>query len=67
MDKHSPDSAALRRARKRRCRRRQANGLVVLRVEVHEDHLAAALLRSGRLSPEQALHRAELEKAAALV
>jgi hypothetical protein len=64
-----PPTAAnvLRRERKRRCRHRQANGLVVLRVEAHEDRLAEALLHSGRLTDEQALHRDAIEQAASLI
>ena len=52
-------------ARRRRYRLRQAAGMACLRVEVSEHDLAEALLRSGRLTPEQALHRAEIEQAVA--
>ena len=49
--------------RRRRYKRRQADGRICLKVEVHEHALAATFTRSGRLTPDQALHRAELEKA----
>jgi hypothetical protein len=51
------------RSRKRRFRRRQCNGQIVLRVEVSEHNLAQALISAGRLSPDQALCRHELEQA----
>jgi hypothetical protein len=61
------DPDALRRARRHRYVARQEGGRIVLRVEVHEHDLAAALPRSGRLTAEQALIRSELEKAVALI
>jgi hypothetical protein len=60
-----PATADRKRARRRRYNRRQANGLVVLRIECCEHDLAEALMSSGRLSPEQALQRGELEHAVA--
>ncbi len=52
-----------RRERKQRYVRRQADGLISLKVEVHEHALAEALQSSGRLTPAEALLRAELERA----
>jgi hypothetical protein len=60
----TPTNADRKRARRRRYNRRQANGLVCLRIECCEDRLAEALLSSGRLTPEQALCRDSLERAA---
>jgi hypothetical protein len=57
----------LRRERKQRYCHRQAGGFVCLRVEVNEHDLAAALQHSGRLTPDQALHRSELETAVAQI
>jgi hypothetical protein len=59
-------SRADRRAdRRARYARRQAQGLVVFQVEAHEHALASALMASGRLSPSEALHRANLQAAVA--
>ena len=60
-------SDAKRKLRRDRYRRRQANGMVVLDVEVHEHDFAKALTRSGRLTPDQALLRSEIERALALI
>ena len=64
MLNRTPSDADRKRARRRRYCRRQATGRVCPRVEVSEHDLAAALLRSGRLTPDQALRRDELERAA---
>lgn len=40
---------------------------MVLKVEVNEHDLVAALCQAGRLNPDQALHRAEIEQAATLI
>lgn len=53
--------------RKRRFRERQKAGAVVLRIEICEHQLAEALIVSGRLSDAEAMHRAELERAAAAI
>jgi hypothetical protein len=55
-----------RRADRRlRYARRQAQGRIVLQVEVSEHAFAAALMASGRLTPDQAIHRANLQAAVA--
>ena len=51
--------------RRQRYKKRQAAGRICLSVVVDEDALAAALPRSGRLTPEQALDRRKLAKAVA--
>jgi hypothetical protein len=50
--------------KKRRYRRRLANGVIVLNVEISETPFAEALLISGRLSEREALRRNELAGAA---
>jgi hypothetical protein len=57
------DSDDLRRARRLRFVRRQAGGRIVLRVEIHEHDFARAIMRSTRLTADQALRRNELERA----
>jgi hypothetical protein len=52
-------------ARQRRCRVRRRQGLAILRVETNEFRLIDALLAAGRLSEDEALRRALVEKAAA--
>jgi hypothetical protein len=47
-------TAAVRQARSRR---RQAKGLVNLRVDVPEHRFAKALIRARRLTPDEALRR----------
>jgi hypothetical protein len=54
-----------RRESKARYRRRQASGKVCLHIEVPEHDLAEAFMRSGRLTPKQALSRTENEGALA--
>jgi hypothetical protein len=49
--------------RRRRYVARQAAGLICLNVEIPEHDFAKAIVKSTRLTAEQALHRAELEKA----
>jgi hypothetical protein len=44
-------------ARQARSRRRQAKGLVNLRVDVPEHRFAKALIRARRLTPDEALRR----------
>jgi hypothetical protein len=66
MLERSPPRRADRRAdRRRRYVRRQLAGVIVLQVPVSEHALAAALVASGRLSPAEALHRANLQAALA--
>src|SRR5262249_53952984 len=55
----SPDPAAVRQ-RKTRARRRQ--GMVSLRLDVHEHRLCGALIASGRLTEAQALERPQIER-----
>jgi hypothetical protein len=66
----TPSAAAAkrqRRERKARYRHRQANGLTCLRIAVPEHDFAGALTRNGRLTPDQALCRSEIERALALI
>ena len=44
-------------ARRARTRRRQARGVVNLRVDVHEHRFAEALIRARRLTPDETLRR----------
>jgi hypothetical protein len=50
--------------KKRRYRRRLANGIVVLNIEVIEAAFASALLASDRLTEREALQRGKLAGAA---
>lgn len=63
---HHPPRADRRQAeavRQRRARQRRREGKVVLRVAVSECDVIEALLRSKRLSEEQALRRSQVETA----
>jgi hypothetical protein len=61
-------SHADRRAdRRARYARRQMSGRIVLAVEVSEHKLASALMAAGRLTPNQAMHRGNLQAAVAAV
>ena len=53
--------------RQRRARERRKRGQIVLRIAVPEHDVIEALLRSKRLSEDQALRRAQVETAAAAV
>jgi hypothetical protein len=53
------------RARQRRCRRRRKQGRALLKVEVHEFDLVAALLKAGRLCETGGLQRPKIEQALA--
>jgi hypothetical protein len=53
--------------RKRRYRRRLANGAIVIHCEVKEAEFAEALLLAGRLSDRQALRRDKLASAAGAI
>jgi hypothetical protein len=61
MDKRAPPASAA--ARQRRARHRRRHGEVVLSVVVEEHALIEALLRSGRLTDDQALRRSLVEAA----
>ena len=54
----SHDPAAVRQ---RRARARRRQGMVSLRLDVHEHRLAEALMVSGRLTDTQALERRQIE------
>ena len=53
------------RKKQRAYRKRQACGVAVLRVPVHEHALAEALIASGRLGPIETLSRPAIEAAVA--
>jgi hypothetical protein len=48
-------------------RRRRRQGSIVLKIEAAEYPLIEALITSGRLTPDQALDRAEIEREIAAV
>jgi hypothetical protein len=50
------------RRRQKNYRRRRRHGAAVLAVEVQFDALVEAMVSSGRLTPEQALSRHEVEQ-----
>jgi hypothetical protein len=49
-------------ARMRQLRRRRRQGLAPFQIKAHEVRLAGALIASKRLSPEEALRRALIER-----
>ncbi|MDN3279099.1 hypothetical protein QWJ07_32880 [Frankia sp. RB7] len=64
-DRPPTDAVQKRRARRLRYVHRQADGRIVLKVEIHEHDFAKALQRSTRLTAKQTLIRSELELALA--
>ncbi len=62
-----PPADDRKRERKARYLRRQAAGLTCFQVVAHEHKFADALMRSGRLTPDQALHHSKIERALALI
>ena len=60
----SPSTSALK---KRRYRRRQRDGVIVLQIEISECELAEAMILSSRLSSADTLDRGKLTHAAAAV
>jgi hypothetical protein len=61
------DPAMAARRRKRAFRERQRRGRIVLKMEVDEFEIAAALVRSGHLTEPEATNRAALEQGVAIV
>jgi hypothetical protein len=49
-------------ARQRRTRARHRQGLTSMRIDVHEDNFARALINSRRLTPDETLRRRLLER-----
>jgi hypothetical protein len=49
-------------ARQKKARKRRKNGLVCFRVEAVENDLAEALIRSGRLSEDEAARQRRVER-----
>jgi hypothetical protein len=59
------DGTTQARLRQRRSRRRRKAGRALLQIEVDEFRLIDALISSGRLTPDEGLARARVEKALA--
>ena len=59
VEEGMPSANALRQ---RRSRARHRQGLIVLKVEAHEDRLVEALLRIRRLSDEESRRRPLVER-----
>jgi len=57
----------LSQQRQRRYRLRQKLGTRVCRITVPEDAIAEALIRSGRLTPDETSRHAEIERAVEVV
>ena len=55
------------RRKQRSYRKRRANGVAVLKIEAPLYLLIEAMLTAGRLSPEQALQRSEVEREAGAI
>jgi hypothetical protein len=49
-------------ARQRRTRQRHRQGLTSMRIDVHEDNFARALINSGRLTPEETARKSLIER-----
>ena len=60
-------SSLAARQKQRSYRKRRACGKAVLKVEAPLYPLISAMIASGRLSPEQALQRSEVERQAGMI
>jgi hypothetical protein len=63
-DRHLIDARARRRRKQAVYRARQRAGIVVLRVPVPSYALVEYLIATDRLTPDRALHRCDVERAA---
>jgi hypothetical protein len=59
--------SSLAARKQRNYRKRRSCGVAVLRIELPLYPLTSALLTAGRLTPEQALNRGEIERQAGMI